>query len=295
MGAEYKSETFEQIAELGVTVINLPPYRPELKGRVEKFFDLIQSSYKGYLKGKGVIESDFQERGVHDYRKDACLTMYDFEKIILHCILYYNNHRILKGFVMSKDMLNAHVEPYSSSIWKWGKAQAGANLISVSYEDLVLTLLPRTIAKFTRNGLMVNKLRYKNEEYTEQYLQGGTVTVGYNPDDVSCVWLKDDEIYKVFTLVETAYKGFKQEEVDLIKESQKSRERALKCQNIQAKIDLAEHIKTIASVSVKRGNTSIKRVRKTRSAEQRKNHVDFVKGGMLEYKDYQSNIIERKK
>ena len=42
MGSEYKSETFEQIAELGVSVINLPPYRPELKGAVEKFFDLIQ-------------------------------------------------------------------------------------------------------------------------------------------------------------------------------------------------------------------------------------------------------------
>lgn len=34
MGSEYKSENFEQIAELGVTLINLPPYRPELKGAV---------------------------------------------------------------------------------------------------------------------------------------------------------------------------------------------------------------------------------------------------------------------
>ena len=58
MGKEYASSTFEQIAELGVTVINLPPYRPELKGQVEKFFDLIQSEYKKHLKGKGVIEPD---------------------------------------------------------------------------------------------------------------------------------------------------------------------------------------------------------------------------------------------
>ena len=74
------SENFEQIAELGVTVVNLPPYRPELKGTVEKFFDQIQETYKKYLKGKGVIEPDFQERGAHDYRKDACLTIRDFEK-----------------------------------------------------------------------------------------------------------------------------------------------------------------------------------------------------------------------
>ena len=66
MGSEYTSENFEQIAELGVKVVNLPSYRPELKGLIEKFFDLVQESYKKHLKGKGVIEPDYQERGAHD-------------------------------------------------------------------------------------------------------------------------------------------------------------------------------------------------------------------------------------
>ena len=92
MGKEYASETFEQISDLGVTVINLPPYRPELKGMVEKFFDVIQNLYKPHLNGKGVIESDFQERGGHDYRKDACLTMDAFEKIVIRCIIHYNTN-----------------------------------------------------------------------------------------------------------------------------------------------------------------------------------------------------------
>ena len=74
-GAEYVGYTFEQLAELGITIVNLPAYRPELKGSVEKFFDTVQSFYKKHLKGKGVIELDYQERGAHDYRKDACLTM----------------------------------------------------------------------------------------------------------------------------------------------------------------------------------------------------------------------------
>lgn len=85
-GMEYQSETFEQLSELGITVVNLPPYRPELKGSVEKFFDIIQSYYKKHLKGKGVINPDFMTRGSHDYRKDACLTIREFEKIILQCI-----------------------------------------------------------------------------------------------------------------------------------------------------------------------------------------------------------------
>ena len=67
-GMEYCSDNFAQLSELGVTIINLPSYRPELKGIVEKFFDLVQSYYKPYLKGKGVIEPDYQQRGAHDYR-----------------------------------------------------------------------------------------------------------------------------------------------------------------------------------------------------------------------------------
>lgn len=30
---------------------------------------------------------------------------------------------------------------------------------------------------------------YKHENFTEKYLAGGEVTVAYNPDDVSAVWL----------------------------------------------------------------------------------------------------------
>ena len=163
MGSEYKSENFEQIAELGVTVVNLPSYRPELKELVEKFFDLIQETYKKHLKGKGVIEPDYQERGAHDYRKDACLTMMDFEKIILHCMIYYNSKRIIENFPYTEAMIVGKVKPYASCIWEWGKSQIGANLISVNSREMILTLLPRTTGKFGRTGLKVNKLRYHCE------------------------------------------------------------------------------------------------------------------------------------
>ena len=74
-GPEYTSYTFSQITELGVTLIKEPPYRADLKGIVEKSFDVLQNLYKDILKGKGVIMSDFMERGSHDYRRDACLTL----------------------------------------------------------------------------------------------------------------------------------------------------------------------------------------------------------------------------
>ena len=85
-GREYVSAIFDQLADLGVSLVNLPPFRPELKGVCEKCFDLLQSSYKPYLRGKGVIEPDFQKRGARDYRLDACLILEEFDRVILRCI-----------------------------------------------------------------------------------------------------------------------------------------------------------------------------------------------------------------
>lgn len=58
-GTEYVSNCFEQIAELGIKVVNLPVYRPELKGSIEKFFSIIQDLFRPFLKGKGLIEPRF--------------------------------------------------------------------------------------------------------------------------------------------------------------------------------------------------------------------------------------------
>ena len=279
MGSEYKSENFEQIAELGVTVVNLPSYRPELKGLVEKFFDLIQEMYKKHLKGKGVIESDYQERGVHDYRKDACLTMMDFEKIILHCMIYYNSKRIIENFPYTEAMISAKVKPYASCIWEWGKSLIGANLIGVDSRELVLTLLPRTTGRFGRTGLKVNKLRYHCEGYTEQYLSGGDVTVAYNPEDVTAVWIVDNGVYTEFALIESRFQGKDLTAVQEIQSSQKDIAKSEMRNNLQAQIDLAQHIEAIAGSVNGTTDVHMKNIRNTRKREQMKNHRDYMKEG----------------
>ena len=278
MGSEYKSENFEQITELGVTVVNLPSYRPELKGAVEKFFDLVQNTYKPHLKGKGVIEPDYQERGSHDYRKDACLTMADFEKVILRCIIYYNSQRIIENFPYTEGMIQNQIQPFASNIWEWGKTQTGANLITVDKEQIVLTLLPRTTGKFSRFGLRVNKMRYKHENFTEKYLAGGEVTVAYNPDDVSAVWLIDNGSYIRFDLIESRYKGKELSDVEIMQRGQKELVKAATADNIQAQINLAQSIEIIAASVNNPDKVNVKSIRNTRQKEQTKNHIDYIRG-----------------
>ena len=119
--------------------------------------------YKPYLKNRGVIEIDYQERGARDYRKDACLTLEEFEKVILRCIIFYNTKRVIDNLPYTEDMIASNVKPYANCIWNYSISQEGANLIDVDYKSLVLTLLPRTTGKFSRFGLKVNKLRYTNK------------------------------------------------------------------------------------------------------------------------------------
>lgn len=279
MGSEYKSETFEQIVEVGCTIINLPSYRPELKGSVEKFFDLVQNAFKPHLKGKGVIEPDYQERGAHDYRKDACLTMVEFEKIILKCIIYYNSKRIIENYPYTDSMLSAKVKPYACNIWEWGKTQNSANLISINKEQIILTLLPRTIGKFSRTGLKVNRMRYKNENYTEKYLTGGEVTVAYNPDDVSSVWMIENGEYIPFELIESRYQGKNLSDVAILKSNQKELVKAVTCDKIQAQIDLAKYIEAVVSAAASHEDVRIKAIRNTRKREQDKTHIDYMNVG----------------
>lgn len=275
-GSEYDSGTFEQLTELGITIINLQSYRPELKGLIEQFFDVIQESYKPHLMGKGVIMPDFQQRGAHDYRKDACLTLKDFEEIIVRCIVFYNTRRVIENYPFTEDMLKAHIQPFSNCIWEYGRKQSEDNLITVSKEHLNMTLLPRTQGRFTRKGLIVNRLRYKcrTVKFTESYLSGGNVTVAYNPDDVTQVWLIDDSTFYPFELIESRFQGMSLSDTQEMKSSQKAVVKDAVKESLQAKIELIDHINTISNGKPKAQNT--KDVKSTRKKEQRKAHVGFT-------------------
>ena len=275
-GSEYASMNFEQLAELGITIVNLPAFRPELKGRVEKLFDLIQTSYKPYLKGRGVIQTDFQKRGCHDYRRDACLTLRDFESIIIHSIIYHNNKRMLEKFPYTEEMLRLEVPPFPVNIWSYQHEHGKGNLIAVTSEMLIAVMLPRTTGKFTRKGLVVNRLRYACDGFAEEFLKGGKVIVAYNPDDVSHIYLVDQG-FKRFELIESRFLGANLSQVE--EAHQKQRELMDKYSEtaLQGRIDLVAHIQTIAEQRSIKPSKKLNSIRETRKIEQAENHIDLLK------------------
>ena len=53
------------------------------------------------------------------------------------------------------------VEPFSNEIWNNKLNKYSNNIINTSNEIIKLTLLPRVKGVFRRDGLYVNKFRYK--------------------------------------------------------------------------------------------------------------------------------------
>lgn len=274
-GTEYTSSTFEQLAELGIKIVNLPVYRPELKGSVEKFFSIIQDLFRPYLKGKGVINPDFQERGAHDYRKDACLTLEQFEKILIRCILFYNTQRVLNNFPYTGNMLENRIQPYANNIFQYGLSLDGVNLIDINKEQIELTLMPRTTGKFTRTGLIVNNVRYKNKNFSEQYLSNKEVSVAYNPDDSGYVWLINNGEYIKFELIESRFQNKNFKEIEEMKSIKKDIIRSVASEDLQARIGLGAYIETIANNS-NRSNSNLQDIGNNKIKEKQKIHKNYT-------------------
>ncbi len=252
MGSEYQSSTFAQITELGVTLVNLPPLRPELKSIVEKSFHLIQESTKPYLMDHGYVDKDAGERLAPDYRKGACLTMEDYEKVVIRAILYNNTQRILEDYPYPEGMLEAKVKPHPNCVFEWGKNQQECNLIEISAKQLILTLLPRTKAKFTRRGLLVSGLRYDSKagNFTEDYLRGGEVVAAYNPESADIVYLLREGEFIEFGLIESRFSGKSFVEIKEMLSEQKNLENDAVHDNLQGRVELASHVERIISVTL---------------------------------------------
>lgn len=278
MGSEYKSVTFSQITELGITLVNLPALRPELKSIVEKSFQLLQESVKPYLMDHGYVDKDAGERLAPDYRKGACLMIEDYEKVVIRSILYHNSQRILEDYPYTKEMIEAKVAPHPNCIFEWGKTQSGCNLITVSAKQLILTLLPRVNAKFTRKGLIVFGLRYNSEarNFTEEYLNGGDTIVAYNPESADAVYLLRDGEFIEFYLIESRFSGKSFEEIKEMQSAQKSIVGEAVHNNLQGRIDLASHVERIVGRKERSEDVNLKGIRKTKKKAREERHRNFV-------------------
>lgn len=254
-GTEFLSGPIENLCEsYQVEIDTLPAYRPDLKGVVEKLFDLVQSAYKPLLKGRGVVEPDAQERGSPDYRQQSTLDLQQFTSIVLRCVLFLNAKAVQPGFLRTPEMLAEDVPPVAACIWQFCADKPDCPARSVDSRQLVFALLPRTEGKITRRGLEVFHLRFSNALFKKRFVTAGLqgrelVQVAYDPDCMDCVWLYENGTYTAFDLVHKSYRGKSLAEVIDAQRQEKASRQDWTAQELQAQLDLMADISSIASCS----------------------------------------------
>lgn len=231
-GNEFFGSRMQELCQkYGVEIQSLPPFRPDGKGLVEKSFDLIQQRYKPLLRGKGVIEPDAQERWAVDYRSQSVLTLDEFVKIVIHCVIYINSGRILADAVTPAQ--------------KW--LDSGASLLNVPAEELQLMSLPRETAKLTRKGLRLNGLLYVPADMDGLTLDK-TYDAAYSRADLSCVYVRlDDCSFKPCRLSphQAQYSGLSQTEADMLKQEERKLRSSARKKEISVSVESIQSIRQI--------------------------------------------------
>ena len=216
----------ELCARFGVEITNLPAYRPDLKGYVEKAFDCIQSRYKPLLAGKGVIEMESPQRGLPDYREGACLDIEEFTRIILHCVLYYNSAHCQQAYQRTPQMVQEDVPPVAARLWDWLGAKGMRRTVNISADTVRLMLMPRDSAVITRQGILFRSLYYEGaaNDFTGRFMEAAVhgrkkIEVAYQPEDANTVyWVRNGQYFPLkLTPGSRAMQGLCFEEVRLLR------------------------------------------------------------------------------
>lgn len=284
-GSEFVAGTLENLCEsYHIEIENLPAYRPDLKGVVEKLFDLVQSAYKPLLKGKGVIESDTQERGAPDYRRQGTLDLEQFTAVVLRCVLFYNSKSVQTGFTRTPAMIETNTPPLAASIWSFCEAQDDCPVKEATDKKLLYTLLPRAEGKITQRGLEIFGLRFSNCTFKKRFVSAGlggreTVQVAYAPECMDTVWLYENGTYLAFDLVQKAYLGKSLAEIADAQQLEKVERTDWKKQELQAQLDLMSDIQAIADGSERtmpdRSNIS-RQIQRNRSTARKQESVSLM-------------------
>ncbi|MBD2451000.1 DDE-type integrase/transposase/recombinase [Nostoc sp. FACHB-152] len=155
------------IPNLDVRIENAAPYRADWKGLVERQFRTIHGYVKPFV--PGYIDTDFRQRGGHDYRLDGRLNINEFTKIVIFLILQHNNHDYLNNYARDEMMITDDVNPIPRELWQWGIANRSGRLRTFPEDIVKLNLMPTGKATVTARGIKFKGMYYTCEKARKEF------------------------------------------------------------------------------------------------------------------------------
>jgi hypothetical protein len=161
---------------------------------VESRFRLLPAKFKAYT--PGYIDIDYRQRGGTDYRLDSVLNLDDFTKIIINCVLHFNNVHEIKTYDADRDVKADGVPAIPVDLWEWGVRHRSGVLREYPQELVQFSLMPTGRASVTTTGLAFRGRFYTcplaiEERWFDKARQNGRweVPVSYDPRDMDVVYL----------------------------------------------------------------------------------------------------------
>lgn len=267
-----------------VTVENAAAYRADWKGIVEQRFRLLPAKFKPHV--PGYIDTDYRARGGKDYRLDAVLDIDQFTRIIIECVLYYNNHHEIDRYDKDADLAADNVSAVPIDLWEWGIANRSGSLRQYPETLVRFSLLPVQEATVTLNGIRFKGIYYTcqkaiEERWFDRARQRGTwkVKISYDPRNMDEIYLHDALVSMQFQICQMTERSRAHERMSLWEIEQQQVSEKNVSANRQprqqlASADLAASIESIVSDAVKRKSTSSVESAASRTKNIRKHRAD---------------------
>ncbi|MGG1940422.1 Mu transposase C-terminal domain-containing protein [Paenibacillus polymyxa] len=258
-GEMLTSKAISMIEHLQIAVKNTPPFRPDWKPLVERYFGIIQNHAKPFM--PGAVYKDANDRGVKDRRLNTSLTLADVTRILIKCVLHYNNFHHLADYERDENQIAENVSPIPIHLWNYGIQYKSGKLRRVSKDVLRFNLLPSERATVTPKGIRFNGMLYSCEiALKEKWFvraRKGTfkVDISYDPRCVTQIYLRlGRNEYDVCYLLESQlrYKDKSTDDVDFLLAMEQKEKAGLKDQELGQRISLAAEIEEIVQEAVQK-------------------------------------------
>jgi hypothetical protein len=271
------------INALNVRVENAPPYRGDMKGIVEQYFNTTNETALTRLPGH--VKPDMAERGGRDYRLDAKLDIQQLTKILIECVLHHNNHHLLETYERTADMIADSVVPIPLELWKWGITNYSGALRTFPEDTIKLALMPVDTATVTVKGIKYKNVYYICERAAKEYWfekaksKTWRVEISYDPRNMSTIYVRNSD-----GSVETCwlsnwqdkYVGKSLDEILFLQESEKGMQRKNAPKEMASKAELSSAIDDVIAEAEEMARQTVvpkaksertKSIRDNRSAE----------------------------
>jgi hypothetical protein len=183
-----------------VDIENTPPYRPDWKGIVERYFRTIQTKMKPFVEGYVTGKTIGKKRHGDDYRQDGIHTLREFTQMIIRIVLYYNNHNSISTYDPDED-IPPTLPHVPVDLWNWGIEYRTGRLRRPDERLVKVNLMPHTEATISEHGLKLFGCLYTCREaldwgwFEGNYKGPKKVTVAYDLYSANSIFLRPDDSY----------------------------------------------------------------------------------------------------